>query len=151
VGAGFCILAAFIPAFHPVLIMVSGALLIATFVHAIVVLVKGNALGGVMLIVGTMLSFILAFCSLAAGVGQTVKEHAQSREKDSARQALVAQPLNLNSQSALLRGPNLVKTVNARVKEIDLQLQALRTATGRPEDIDRRNTLLAERKRLTGE
>jgi len=156
VGAGFCLLAAFIPAFHPVLIVVSGALLVAAFVHAIVILVRGNAIGGVALILGTIVSFVLAFCSLAAGVGQKVKEHAhdnpvQSHDKESTRKTLVAQPLDLNSQNAFVRGPELFKTVNARVTEIDRQLRDLRTATGRPEDIDRKNALLVERKRLTGE
>lgn len=148
-GAGFCVLAAFIPAFHPVLIMVSGALLIAAFVHAIMILVRGNAVGGVALIISTMLSFLLAFCSLMAGTSERLR--AQSRQKESDRRTMATQPLDLNSQKALVRGPDLIKTVNARVRAIDLQLQDLRTATGRPEDVDRRNSLLAERKSLTGE
>jgi hypothetical protein len=129
--------------------MVSGALLIAAFVHAIVILVRGNAVGGVALIIGTMLSFLLAFCSLMASTSARVR--ALSHQRESARQTVAAQPLDLNSQSALVRGPDLIKTVNARVKAIDLQLRDLRTATGRPEDVDRRAALLAERKSLTGE
>jgi len=129
--------------------MGSGALLIAAFVHAIVILVRGNAVGGVALIIGTMLSFLLAFCSLMAST--SVQVRALSHQRESARQTVVAQPLNLNSQNALVRGPDLIKTVNARVKAIDIQLLNLRTATGRPEDLDRRAALLAERRSLTGE
>jgi hypothetical protein len=83
-------------------------------------------------------------------------EHKEQRglqlqkEKEAARQAVAAQPLDSKSKSPLLRGRDLTQTVDARVAAIDLELRNLQ-ATGRPEDLDRRLALLAERKSLTGE
>jgi hypothetical protein len=66
-----------------------------------------------------------------------------------ARKAVAAQPSDSKSKSALLRGRDTVPTVGARVAAIDLELRNLQV-TGRPEDLDRRLALLAERKSLTG-
>lgn len=74
---------------------------------------------------------------------------AQHIQQD--RNQLVSQPLNLNDRSnPLLNGKELYPTINARVRRIDAELAGWQV-TGKPEDVEKRRALVAERKQLTGE
>jgi hypothetical protein len=82
---------------------------------------------------------------------RTTTEAEQERKtRIAARAHLVSQPLDLNSKAAVVRGGEMYQTIKARVKAIDAELRNWQVS-GRPEDIDRRRTLQAERKLLTGE
>ena len=63
-GALCAICAAFLPLVHPVLFLASVALLIASFVLAILAIVRGKVSGGVLLLIGIFFAFPTSCVSL---------------------------------------------------------------------------------------